>query len=113
MALKDFMNKVRYWDNIAAKWIIRHFYLLFFEILLVLIFVAFFILSTKTWDVAYTQPSEFAYHRLLLVQTFAMNIIIFLLLLNSFWMLYMFNSVIRIRTLLRELNFNLSRRFRS
>ena len=43
MSFNDFMNKVRQWDNRTAQWIIRHFYILFFEMILVAIFIGVFV----------------------------------------------------------------------
>ena len=34
MAYNDFMNKVKQWDNRAAQWMSRHFYIILFEIIL-------------------------------------------------------------------------------
>jgi len=48
--------------------------------------------------------------KILLAQTINSSIIVLLIILNSFWMLYVFNSILRIRSLLRELNFNLTRK---
>ncbi|HPB69194.1 MAG TPA: hypothetical protein PKU74_09855, partial [Candidatus Omnitrophota bacterium] len=41
---------------------------------------------------------------------FNIRLIVVLLLLNSFWMLYIFNGMNRLRTLLKEISFNLSKR---
>ena len=48
--------------------------------------------------------------RLLLQQSINTLIIVFLLLLNSFWMLYVFNEIMRMRAVLKDINFGLSRR---
>ena len=40
----------------------------------------------------------------------AVLVIVILFLFNSFWMLYIFSSLLRIRSLLRNMDFNLSRR---
>ena len=47
MSLTSFMNQVRQWDNRSNQWFVRHFYVLFFEMILIVAFVVFFILSLK------------------------------------------------------------------
>ena len=51
MSFNDFMNKVRQWDNRTAQWMIRHFYILFFEIILVVLFIGVFVNALKVIDV--------------------------------------------------------------
>ena len=109
MPFNDFMSKVRYWDNRTAKWMIRHFYLLFFEVFLVFIFVGLFVITLRIID-ASTWVSKNVVERLLLLQSIISVIITLLLLLNSFWMLYIFNEIIRTRSTLKEINFNLTKR---
>ena len=110
MSFNDFMSKVRYWDNRLAKWMTRHFYILFFEIFLVLIFWGFFAIIIKTIDAGLDASHGTLIERLLSVQAFANLIIILLLFLNSFWMLYVFNAILRIKSLLKEVAFHLSRK---
>ena len=110
MGFGDFMAKVRYWDNRSAKWMLRHFYILFFEIFLVVIFVAFFMNTIQVINLSDAAAKGSVLERLLLGQSTSLLIIVLLLLLNSFWMLYMFSSIIRFRAILREINFNLSKR---
>ena len=109
MSFSDFMAKVRYWDNKMAKWMIRHFYLLFFEVFLVFVFVGLFIITIKTLDVS-TEINRGVIERLLLFQSFNAILITVLILLNSFWMLYIFNEIIRTRSTLKEISFNLTKR---
>ena len=110
MGLNDFMAKVRYWDNRSAKWIMRHFYILFFEIFLVSIFVWCFINNLRLIDVSVAVSPNNLIERLLLTQTINGVITIILLLLNSFWMLFIFGNIIRFRSLLKEISFHLSKR---
>ena len=107
MSFVDFMSKVRYWDNQVSKWMVRHFYILFFEILLVAIFVTLFVVSLKVIDTSVMVSGESTIERLLFLQSVNSIIIVLLMLLNSFWMLYLFNGIIRIRGLLRDINFNI------
>ena len=110
MGFNDFMAKVRYLDNRSAKWIMRHFYILFFEIFLVSIFVWCFINNLWLVDLNNVIPPYHVTERLLLTQTVNGVIVIVLFMLNSFWMLFIFGNMIRFRALLKEMNFNLSRR---
>ncbi len=110
MGLNDFMNKVRQWDNRSAQWIVRHFYILFFEFILVIIFVATFINSLKIFDASMDVQKSNILERLLMAQTVNTLLIVVLLLFNSFWILYIFNSLLRLRSLLKNIDFNLSHR---
>ena len=110
MGLNDFMAKVRYWDNRSAKWMMRHFYILFFEIFLVSIFVGCFINNLRLIDVSGAISQNNLIERLLLTQTINGVITIILLLLNSFWMLFIFGNIIRFRSLLKEISFHVSKR---
>lgn len=110
MGLNDFMAKVRYWDNRSAKWMMRHFYILFFEVFLVSIFVWCFINNLKLIDVSSSVSQSNLMERLLLTQTINGVITLVLLLLNSFWMLFIFGNIIRFRSLLKEISFHLSKR---
>ena len=110
MGFTEFMAKVRHFDNRSAKWMMRHFYILFFEGFLILIFLFFFKNAIDVIGLSQDVAPESILERLLLSQSVNTLIIVLLLLMNSFWMLYIFNSIIRFRSLLKEINFNLSRR---
>ena len=110
MGYNEFMAKVRHLDNRSAKWIMRHFYILFFEFFLVFVFVIFFINLIQVINISNDVSKENVVSRLLLSQSINTLMIVLLLLLNSFWILYIFNSIIRFRPLLQEINFNLSKR---
>ena len=110
MGFNDFMNKIRQWDNRSAQFIIRHFYILFFEIILVIIFVATFINALKIIDVSIDVQKSNILERLLMAQTTNTLLIVILLLFNSFWLLYIFNSLLRLRSILKNIDFNLSPR---
>jgi len=109
MGLQAFMGKIRYLDNQIAKWMLGHFYILFFQIFLVFIFFLAFINVLKVIDINDLVGQNNLIERLLLVQATNSNLIIVLLLLNSFWMLFVFSGIIRIRSLLKDIHFNLSR----
>lgn len=109
MSFQDFMNKVRYWDNVAAKWMIRHFIILFFEFVLVIIFFFFFFNTLQFLDFVFDITRTDLTQRLLMTQTIYLGIIVVVMLLNSFWTLYLFNTLLRIQNALKDLNFYLSR----
>ncbi len=110
MGYKNFMSKVRHWDNKSANWIMRHFYLLFFEAFLVLIFLFFFANTLKVIDlISIVSQRNNITESLLLTQSINTLLIVLLLLLNSFWMLYMFNSILRLRTVLKDIHYVLIR----
>lgn len=110
MKFNDFMNKVRHWDNRAAQWMIKHFYILFFEFILVAIFIAVFINTIKIIDVTSLIDRGNITDRILATLSTNTLLIVILLLFNSFWMLYIFSSLIRMRGILKNMDFNLSRR---
>ncbi len=110
MSYQDFMNKIRQWDNRSAQWIVRHFYLLFFEFILVIIFVATFANSLKIIDVSIDAQKSTILEKLLMAQTVNTLLIVILLLFNSFWILYIFSSILKLRSVLKNIDFNLSHR---
>ena len=104
------MNKVRQWDNRTAQWVVRHFYILFFEIILVAIFIGMFANAIKLIDIGMDIHKNDIIERLLLNQSVNTLLITVLLLFNSFWLLYIFSGMLRLRNLLKNIDFNLSRR---
>ena len=104
------MNKVRQWDNRTAQWVVRHFYILFFEIILVAIFIGMFVNAIKLIDIGMDIHKGDIIERLLLNQSVNTLLITILLLFNSFWLLYIFSGLLRVRNLLKNIDFNLSRR---
>lgn len=114
MGFNDFSNTLRQWDNRSSQWFIRHFYMLFFEIILVAIFVAVFVNTLKIIDInsdmSHLATPASPLDRLMLTQSINTLLIVILLLFNSFWMLYIFNSLLRLRSLLKNIDFNLGKR---
>ena len=110
MGFEDVMNKVRQWDNRTSQWIIRHFYILFFEAILVIIFLCTFVNSLKIIDASVAVNKSNVTESLMLTQSVNTLLIVILLLFNSFWMLYIFSSLLRLRSLLKNIDFSLSRR---
>jgi hypothetical protein len=110
MNYQDFMSTLRKWDKNSSQWFMRHFYLLFFEIILVIVFVLFFINTINVLNAGADLRSFSTLEQLVYNQNIVGLLILFLLLLNSFWMLFMFSGILRLRNLLRNIDFNLSRR---
>lgn len=112
MSFEDFMAKVRQLDNRCARWMMRHFYILFFEFVLVIIFFIFFYNIFRVLDLSAQASPNNLLEQLLAQQAINSLIITMLLILNSFWMLFMFDGMNRLRILLREITYNISRRNR-
>ena len=110
MNFQNFMNQVRHFDNLSAKWIVRHFYLLFFELVLVVIFAFFLFNTTQFLDFLFDVQRDDLVQRLLVTEAISLLIIVLLLLLGSFWMLYIFNTMLRMQNTLRDIAFHLSRK---
>jgi len=109
MAYKDFMAKVRYWDNLTAKWLMRHFYFMFFQIVLLIIFIFWFRNMFNVIDVSYQIERSSTVERAVMTQSVNTTIIVLLLLLNSFWMLYIFNGIQRLANILKDISYNINR----
>jgi len=107
MNIDDLMNKIRQLDNLTAKWIMRHFYVTFFQITLFVIFMFWFVNMFKVIDISQAQNQTLT-ERALVTQSINMAIIVFIMLLNAFWTLYMFTGIQRLTNLLRDINYTLS-----
>jgi hypothetical protein len=110
MAYNDFMNKVKQWDNRAAQWMGRHFYIILFEAILGLIFLFAFINALKILNTSFDVQKSSVTDQLLLAQSFNSILIVMLLLLIALGMLNIINSGLRIRSVLKNIEFNLSKR---
>ena len=109
MSLKNIMTKVRYWDNLTAKWLMRHFYFLFFQITLFIIFLFWFVNMFNVIDASDQISNASILERIAMTQSINTTIMVLLLLLNSFWMLYIFNGIQRLTNLLKDINYNMHR----
>lgn len=109
MSYKDFMNKVRQLDNVTAKWMMRHFYFMFFQGVLVALFVFWFINTLKTIDISVQASDVSIIEKSLSLQNSNQALIVLVMILNSFWMLYIFNCMQRMITHIRDINFNFNR----
>ena len=107
MSFNDFMSKIRHWDSLITRWIMRQFYL--FQIPL---WIIFFVWLFNTLNIIDTQghiTETMIAEKIQQTQSINVAILILILLLNSFWMLYMFNALQGIRLLLKDINYNTGR----
>ncbi len=109
MAYKEFMNKVRYWDNLVSRWMMRHFYFMFFQIVLVAIFVGWFANTIKMIEVGFQVTKNNTMEHIAMNQSVNTTILVLLLLLNSFWLLYIFNTLQRLNNTVRDLNYKVTK----
>jgi hypothetical protein len=103
------MTKIRYWDNLTAKWLMRHFYFMFFQLVLLVVFLFWFVNIFTVIDTSDQISKSSALERAVMAETINTTIIVLLLLLNSFWMLYIFNGIQRLGTLLKDISYNINR----
>ena len=109
MPFQDFMTKIRYLDNQLARWIMRHFYFMFFQAVLLVIFLFWFVNMFKVIDANFQTPSTDLAGRLQISQLINSTLIVLLMILNSFWLLFVFSIQQRILSVLKELNFTMNR----
>lgn len=102
------MSRIRHLDNLVARWFVRHFYFIFFEMVLVIIFVLWFVNTIHVIDLNSDGVKTQVVERILTSQTNQLTLITFILLLNSFWVLFIFNGLQRIITILKEISYNLT-----
>jgi len=108
MSFRDFMVKIRYLDNLTAKWLMRHFYFMFFQIVLFIVFLFWFVNMFNVIDINDQTARPSVLERAMITQSINTTIMVLLLLLNSFWMLYIFNGIQRLVNLLKDVNYNIS-----
>jgi len=110
LSFNEFATKLRQWDNRSNQWFSKNFSILLFELVLAVIF--FFFINTMM-DV-FTLSSQVDHaniiEQILLSQAGFMMLIVLLLIFNSFLMLYLFNNMLKIRGVLKNLDYTLSRR---
>ena len=109
MGFSDFMIKVRDWDIRSAKWFSRHFYILFFEIFLLAVFFVFFANAIQVIAVGGEIHPDNISEKLQFAQTVNGLLLVLLVILNSFWIVHLFNTVIRYRAILKDISFNISK----
>ena len=106
----DFLNKIRQWDNRAAQWMGRHFYIILFEAILCIIFIFAFSNAIKILNTSPTIAPNDTTNQLILAQSLNSTLIVMLLILISLGVLNIINSNSRLRGALKNIEFNLSKR---
>ena len=109
MSYRDFMNRVRYWDNRTSKWMMKHFYFMFFQIILFFVFIIWFINTMNSINANIRASESVAVEQILVVQSNSFSIIVLLMILNSFWLLYTFKSIQRLATLLKDISYSVNK----
>ena len=110
MTSNDLINKIRQWDNRAAQWMGRHFYIILFEAILAIIIILSFINALRLFDTGFDAHKASVTDRLLLNQSINATLIVMLLILISLGVLNIINSNSRLRSVLKNIEFNLSKR---
>lgn len=110
MGQNDWMYKIKQWDNRAAQWMGRHFYIILFEVILVIIFLIAFINTLKLINASFSIQKDNITALLLLNQSINTTLIVMLLLLISLGVLNIINNNSRLRGVLKNIEFNLSKR---
>ena len=110
MGYYDMMNKVRQWDNRAAQWMSRHFYIILFEIILSIIFLLAFVNALKILNISFDVHKGSVTDQLLLSQSLNSTLMVMLLVLIALGVLNIINSNSRLRNVLKNIEFNLSKR---
>ena len=110
MAYNDLMYKIKQWDNRAAQWMGRHFYIILFEVILAIIFLLAFFNAFKLINTSFNVHNNNVTTQLLLTQSINSTLIVMLLLLISLGVLNIINSNTRTRSILKNIEFNLSKR---
>ncbi len=109
MSYNDFLGKIRQLDNITAKWMMRHFYFMFFQLVLVVVFFFWLFNTMQVIDTNFRHDFTSITEKLMMNQTVSLTVVTFLILLNSFWLLYIFSSMQRMTTILKDVSFHISR----
>ncbi len=110
MKINDMLNKMRQWDNRSNQWFSKNFSVLLFEIVLGVIFVFFIDYMMNIIAISDQVKKASFTEQILLSQAGLTLLVVLLLLFNSFLMLYLFNNILRIRGLLKNLDYNMGRR---
>lgn len=110
MAQNDLYSKVKQWDNRAAQWMGRHFYIILFEAILAIIFLFAFINALKILNISFNIQKYSITDQLLLTQSLDSVLIVMLLLLISLGILNIINNNTRLRSILKNIEFNVTKR---
>jgi hypothetical protein len=110
MAQSEWLNKIRQWDNRAGQWMSRHFYLIIFQVILIVIFGLAFFICLKMINTSFVVAKNDIPDQLLLIQTYNSMLMVVLLILLSLGVLNIINHNSRIKGAIKSIEFNLSKR---
>lgn len=105
--MSNIIDKIRHWDKKSAQWILKHFYILFFEVVLVVIFIFFFINAMSVVELGFDLNKNSHVEKLLHTQSVNTTLLLLLILFNSFWMLFIFRAIMSIRSSARSIEYNI------
>lgn len=109
MNLKALVKKLQYLDHKTARWLMRHFYFTFFQLVLLVVFVFWFRNLLDVIDISFHRTEETTIEASLHSMNVNSTIVCVLLLLNSFWMLYILNAMQRLANLIKDVSYNINR----
>ncbi len=110
LSFHELSNKLRQWDNHSNQWFSKNFSILFFEIILGVIFFFFINTMMDIFAISAQAHKDNVIEQILLSQAGFMMLIVLLLIFNSFLMLYLFSNMLRMRGILKNLDYTMSRR---
>jgi hypothetical protein len=110
LSLSELANKLRQWDNRSNQWFSKNFSILLFEVVLAVIFFFFINNMMDVFTLSAQVSRSNIVEQILLSQAGFMMLIVLLLIFNSFLMLYLFSNMLRVRGILKNLDYTMSRR---
>lgn len=105
----DLFKNIRYWDQQISKWLMRYFYFFFFHIILFIIFINLIINIFRSSHYEASDDIAVNLQKMLSMQNYNIMLMVFLMILNSFWLLNLLQTLMRIVGQLKDSNYHLSR----
>lgn len=108
--ITEMTSKLRQWDHRSSQWFTKNFSVLLFEVLLA--FICFLLLNMMIdlFAIEGRVNKDNLTEQILLSQARLTQLIVMILIFNSFLMIYLFNNMIKIRGVLKNMDYNTSRR---
>jgi H+/Cl- antiporter ClcA len=110
LSFNELANKLRQWDNRSNQWFSKNFSILLFEIVLAIVFFFFINTMMDVFTISAQVSRSNILEQIMLSQTGFLMLIVLLLIFNSFLMLYLFSNMLRMRGILKNMDYSLSRR---
>jgi hypothetical protein len=110
MSFNELTNRLRQWDNRSNQWFSKNFSILFFELVLAGVFFFFINNMMDVFTISAQVNRSNVMEQIMLSQAGFMMLIVLLLIFNSFLMLYLFSNMLRMRGILKNIDYSLSRR---